>query len=794
MDPAYENTQGVTHKSDVFSFGVLLFEILFGREASIQNNDNWYFARLARSHYEERKLDDLINPDLRKQMNLQSLNIFAEMAYHCLKEKRSERPDMNHVDAKLKEALELQHKHEQPIITDAVGGTSASNRYHGKSLDHLKYRSTDIESATHGFSETCCIGSGGYGKVYKAELYHHDGINSLRVAIKRISSREDKLGEQGFIAEIEMLSKCKHPNIVSLQGFCDEGAEMILIYEYVSNGSLADYFTNTKTVINLTWTQRIQICLDIANGLNYLHTCTDDKQVIVHRDIKSDNILLDDKWVAKIADFGLGRLRHASQQGSTLITKNIAGTDEYLDPEYMKTGKLNTKSDVYSFGVVMLEIMCGKLAYDKIYDKKGLPSIARLLFNKGALTGLIDPKIMEADENISILIGGVNQDSLDTFTNIAHECLAETQSKRPTMEVVIMELTKALDFQKNSKDNLRVSLQDIKFGTQNFNDCNCIGEGRFWKLYTGTVGDANGLTTVFIKRWDVSRQGYYQFLNELKVLVKYKHKNIIGIVGYCNEENENIIVYEHASNGRLDKHLCDPSLTWMRRLKICLDVAKGLEFIHRGLEGDENGLTHSDVKSGRVLLNCEWNAKISNFEMSSNTTLAADNRAEYVKDNACYSLGYVDPMYRKDGLVKPQIDIYSLGVILLEMLCGKLAWLKECKDHSQSLGPLQNLDLIVFKAIKEQIAPRSLTTFVNIALECLKQFWAERPKIEDAVIQLERALEFQEDFDIWDAKLPKDYNEIIRKSKTPVDSIEKKKDIYDMLSKGILLQDGNVVN
>ncbi|KAJ0511658.1 putative protein kinase RLK-Pelle-CR4L family [Helianthus annuus] len=116
MDPAYEDTRGLNHKSDIFSFGVVLFEVLFGREASIPNDDNWYFARMARAHYEERKLDILIDPVLRKQMNLQSLNMFAEIAYCCIKEKRSQRPDMKTIRIRLERALELQHKHVRPSI------------------------------------------------------------------------------------------------------------------------------------------------------------------------------------------------------------------------------------------------------------------------------------------------------------------------------------------------------------------------------------------------------------------------------------------------------------------------------------------------------------------------------------------------------------------------------------------------------------------------------------------------------------------------------------------------------
>ncbi|KAJ0503374.1 putative protein kinase RLK-Pelle-LRR-I-1 family [Helianthus annuus] len=295
--------------------------------------------------------------------------------------------------------------------------------------------------------------------VYKAELDHFDGINvseiegkskgELRkknssVAIKRLYSRVDRQGEQGFVAEIVTLSNCKHPNIVPLLGFCDEGRELILVYEYVANGSLDDYLGNMDNVTNLVWAQRLQICLDIAHGLNYLHT---RKPVIVHRDIKSANILLDDTWVAKIADFGLSKLQCTNQQGTTLVTNNIAGTEVYLDPEYLNTGKLKKESDIYSFGVVLFEILCGRLAYDKNFGEKGLPSIARQRFNEGTLKGMVDPKLMEADEIISMLKGGVNQDSLETFSKIAYQCLAETQSRRPTMELIIKELEKALNFQ-----------------------------------------------------------------------------------------------------------------------------------------------------------------------------------------------------------------------------------------------------------------------------------------------------------------------------------------------------------
>ncbi|KAM0065677.1 putative protein kinase RLK-Pelle-LRR-I-1 family [Helianthus debilis subsp. tardiflorus] len=797
MDPAYEDTRGLNHKSDVFSFGVVLFEVLFGREASIPNDDNWYFARMARAHYEERKLDDLIDPVLRKQMNLQSLNMFAEIAYCCIKEKRSQRPDTKTIRTRLERALELQRKHEQSTVA-AIEGTT-SNHFKGKSLDHLRLRLIDIELATDKFSKTCYIGSGGYGMVYKADLDHFDGMNSPKieeknkgefrkkhscVAIKRLHNRVDTQGEQGFVSEIETLSNCKHPNIVSLLGFCDEGRELILVYEYVAKGSLDDFLGNMDGMNNLVWAQRLQICLDIAHGLNYLHTYIEGKPMIIHRDIKSANILLDDNWVAKIADFGLSKLQRATQQGTTLVTNNIAGTEVYLDPEYKNTGKLKKESDIYSFGVVLFEVLCGRLAYDEIYSGRGLPSVARQRFNEGTLKGMVDPKLMEADEIISMLKGGVNQDSLETFSKIAHQCLAETQSGRPTMEVIIKELEKALNFQKN-KDNQHISLKAIKLGTQNFSDCNCIGEGRFWKLYEGEVDHAFACTRVVVKRWDEKyHQGHIQFLMEFETLLKYKHENIIGLVGYCNEMKEKIIVYEHACNGSLAKHLDNPTLTWMKRLKICIDAATGLKFLHEGgVDQQQDLMQHRDIRSGSILLDADWNAKISNLEFSNKVA----ERAEHLDDNACFSLGYIDPEYKTYGFLARPSDIYSLGVILCEMLCGRLAWAEGCKHHSQSLGPLfvkhynekGDLDEMIFEGIKEQITPQSLTTFQLVAIQCLEFDRDDRPTINQLIIQLQKALEFQ-DYEIWEPKLPIDYKD------------KSKKDLYNMFSKGILLQDGKV--
>ncbi|KAK9068977.1 hypothetical protein SSX86_013093 [Deinandra increscens subsp. villosa] len=375
--------------------------------------------------------------------------------------------------------------------------------------------------------------------------------------------------------------------------------------------------------------------------------------------------------------------------------------------------------------------------------------------------------------------------SLTEFVDIAIECLKDKRSDHLLIErasYVVEHVTKALVFQKSADDNdLHISLEAIKLGTRNFSDLNCIGEGRIWKLYKGEIADAKGRTTIVAKRWDTKSQQEHiqEFQTELHTLLNYKHKNIIRLVGYYDMMDENIIVYEHVHNGRLDKHLADPGLTWMKRLKICLDVAKGMEYFHRGAF---ESLKHRDIKSGSILLDSDWNAKISNFELSCKT-LKTDEDS----------------------------DMYAFGVFLIEMLCGRSAWGEECKDQSQSLGPLAvrhynengSFDEMIFGGIKHQISPRSLTKYESIALgclgviTCLRDFDKYDSKYAYArrlVIDLEEALKFQEDHETWGPSLPMDYKEIIQASIPPIDDSEHmKQDIYAFLSKGVLLQGGKTL-
>ncbi|KAJ0861322.1 putative protein kinase RLK-Pelle-CrRLK1L-1 family [Helianthus annuus] len=207
-----------------------------------------------------------------------------------------------------------------------------------------RYSLSDIQLATKNFDEERVIGHGGFGKVYKGHIDEERG-RSTSVAIKRLDSMSNQ-GAPEFTTEVEMLSKLRHAHLVSLLGCCDDGEEMILVYEYMPNGTLYHHLHNSNTP--LSWMQRLRIGIGAARGLDHLHTGVGTQHGIIHRDVKSSNILLDEDRAAKISDFGLAKLCQTNQT-STYVHTGIKGTFGYLDPEIFMTGKFTRKTDVFAF-------------------------------------------------------------------------------------------------------------------------------------------------------------------------------------------------------------------------------------------------------------------------------------------------------------------------------------------------------------------------------------------------------------------------------------------------------------
>ncbi|XP_063940361.1 G-type lectin S-receptor-like serine/threonine-protein kinase SRK isoform X2 [Daucus carota subsp. sativus] len=305
----------------------------------------------------------------------------------------------------------------------------------------MRFRLRVMQSATNNFDEKLVIGKGGFGKVYKGLRY----FGNRKVAIKRLKSGSNQ-GIKEFRTEIEILSQFQNCNIVPFIGYCDECEEMILVYELMSHGSLADHLHKRSrkgdtSLRPLSWMQRIKICIGAAHGLDYLHSGTSIGNRVIHRDVKSNNILLDDTLGAKISDFGLSKIGPANQT-STYVSAHVKGTHGYLDPYYVSTHTLSTKSDVYAFGVVLFEVLCGRPVVDTSLDEEqmNLANWAQHCFKEGILDKLADHRIK----------GNISFNSLKAYVDVAIMCLNFQPKLRPTMADVLAGLELALTLQKKS--------------------------------------------------------------------------------------------------------------------------------------------------------------------------------------------------------------------------------------------------------------------------------------------------------------------------------------------------------
>ncbi|PWA49445.1 Concanavalin A-like lectin/glucanase, subgroup [Artemisia annua] len=291
----------------------------------------------------------------------------------------------------------------------------------------------EILSATNDFDDDLIIGDGGFGKVYKGSICING--TSQAVAIKRLDSMSNQ-GAPEFRTEIEMLSKLRHCNLVSLIGFCDDNMEMILVYEFMPRGTL--YAHLHKSTTPLSWVQRLKIAIGAGRGLDYLHTGFGTQHGVIHRDVKSSNILLNENWAAMISDFGLSKIGPIDQ---TLynISVSVKGTFGYLDPEYFYTSKLTRKTDVYAFGIVLFELLSGMRAVDeRLEEEQG--SLARWA-QKCVKERKFDQMV---DSNI---IGTIAPKCLRGFAEIADRCLLRVVEKRPTMTQVVAKLHDMLELQ-----------------------------------------------------------------------------------------------------------------------------------------------------------------------------------------------------------------------------------------------------------------------------------------------------------------------------------------------------------
>ncbi|CAL9170726.1 unnamed protein product [Musa hybrid cultivar] len=304
----------------------------------------------------------------------------------------------------------------------------------------------ELKQCTNNFAVSNEIGSGGYGKVYRGML-----PGGQAVAIKR-AQQGSMQGGLEFKTEIELLSRVHHKNLVGLVGFCFDQGEQMLVYEFVPNGTLRESLSGKNGVL-LDWRRRLRIALGSARGLAYLHELADPP--IIHRDVKSSNILLDENLNAKVADFGLSKLASDNEKGH--VSTQVKGTLGYLDPEYYMTQQLTDKSDVYSFGVVMLELITARQPIEK---GKYIVREVKMIINANdeelyGLKELMDPVIQNSIHLIAF----------KKFTELALRCLEESAGDRPTMSDIVKEIEMMLHADDLSTNSHSASSSATDFGT-----------------------------------------------------------------------------------------------------------------------------------------------------------------------------------------------------------------------------------------------------------------------------------------------------------------------------------------
>jgi serine/threonine protein kinase len=305
----------------------------------------------------------------------------------------------------------------------------------------MRFSFEELYHATGGFGTK--LGEGGFGSVYRGEM--RDG---RRVAVKQLECIMGR-GQKEFEAEVSIIGRINHVHLVQLHGFCAEGPRRLLVYEYLPNGSLdkwlfsdgdgdgdGDCNKEKKQSPVLDWETRHRIALGTARGLAYLHNGCREK--IIHCDIKPENILLDERFDAKLSDFGLAKLLHKHDEQGPVVFTTMRGTRGYLAPEWVTSLAISEKSDVYSFGIVLLEIVAGRRSFRSSSDRSArdrsmyLPLYASELEGKDELEPLLDAKLLKGGRS-----SPVPEDEIRRIVRIALWCIQEEISSRPSIARVV---------------------------------------------------------------------------------------------------------------------------------------------------------------------------------------------------------------------------------------------------------------------------------------------------------------------------------------------------------------------
>ncbi|XP_065563338.1 tyrosine-protein kinase JAK2-like isoform X2 [Artemia franciscana] len=526
--------------------------------------------------------------------------------------------------------------------------------------------------------------------------------NTTRVAVKRLKAGTDnEYTKKMFNAEVNALKRLEHINIIPLLGYSFDGQLGNIVYPLMINGSLDYRLLSEDDNSPLPWCVRVDIVHDVAKGLEYIHSQKSlDGAVLVHRDIKSANILLDQDLNAKISDFGLLRCGSNQEMNKTLVmTQMPVGTNCYMPLEAFR-GVVEPSWDIYSFGVVILEVLTGLPPIDQ--NNRLLSSYS----DDGCLiTGMLDSTAGSWPENI-----------VETLFALSRRCLGEKRS-RPIAATIVQEIEKLI-----TRVPIELDYEFLKKTTNDFDDMHVnqggrkLGEGGFGIVYVGTLAYQEGesMNVTLLRRNAARVQGLLSsqlnriavkrlckkkaldhgpeleklisklFVSEIENMSRFSHPNLLTLLGFCAPEvditgvnsimfEERCLVYPLMVNGSLeDRLVCkDQSqpLSWETRTHILKQVISAIKYLHTF---EKKAFIHRDIKSANVLLDEHCLAKIGDFGLVRAGKSGVTTGIPGETDNPMGTPIYMS-IEAVRGDISAKMDVFSFGVVILEVLSGIIA-------------------------------------------------------------------------------------------------------------------------
>ncbi|XP_031391565.1 uncharacterized protein LOC116203778 isoform X2 [Punica granatum] len=646
------------------------------------------------------------------------------------------------------------------------------------------YSFQELLRATDNFSSNNKIGTGAFGSTYKGAL--QDGTV---IAVKVVSGGSAE-GEREFLNEISILARTDHENLVKFYGCCVEANHRILVFDYLKNGDLAQaLLCSGPRSINFPWDVRRRICIGIAKGLAFLHDVR-----IVHRDIKAANVLLDDELNPKISDFGIATFLAPDR---SRVTERVVGTMGYLAPEYAMRGLLTLEADTYSFGVLVLEIVSGRRhtsgegkyilerAWDlhkmgellSLVDKAIMGDFDREEAYKYLITCLLcTQNDLDLRPDMSTVI-----DMLTGKKDVSGESLLRPGPPSPHMspgadEGEMLESdysyspgsisSASLHFSgplwtrekdgcpslmyskevKSSYPDSTASLitvftyKKMKKITGNFKQSISAGHHRiFLGFISKELPVASEPLQVAVKTYDGDDRLYQDkdnWLAQVSLFEKLSHPNLVQLIGYCYEAKHRILMYKYMARGSLADNLFSKEqspLSWDVRMKIAIDAAIGLAYLHRS----ERPVIHRNIKPSKILLDSDYNGKIFGFGLA---TAGPEGYESEISDIVVGTLGYIAPEYFRTGRVSAKSDVYSFGVVLVELISGR-KWRELLLEKPGGLVELtrefleeeRSLHALMDARLKENYPIQGAKEVVKLAKKCLDENPQQRPFMREIV-------------------------------------------------------------